>query len=56
MRERFGFFDASVNGTYIVLGHIFKDNEEILHDLNKRTLVVLLKSVDLFYEKNMSDN
>ena len=27
-----------------------------LHDLNTSTLVVLFKSVDLFYEKIMSDN
>ena len=47
-----------------VLGHIFKDNEGIyiyvmhistiysyyVHDLNTSTLLVLFKSVDLFYE------
>ena len=47
----------------LVLGHIFKDNEGIyayqyniaITLLNTSTLVVLFKSVDLFYEKNMSD-
>ena len=54
------------NSIYIslVLGHIFKDTEGIyaylyniamLRDLNTSTLVALFKSVDLSYEKNMSD-